>query len=99
VDANGEGYTQADEPPTPQEQAQLRSKFETFITSPQRAAWIAVQGTTLPQSGLVMCIFRDMEDFGPGTPGVDFYGSLPQLVAAGTFCEVFQLWVHADVRR
>ncbi len=49
-----------------------------------------MQGTTLPQAGLVMCIFRDMEDFGPGTPGVDFYG-LPQLVAAGTSCEVFQL--------
>lgn len=60
VDAHGEGYTQEDELQTAQEQARLRSKFEIFVTSPQRAAWIAVQGTTLPQAGLVMCSFRDM---------------------------------------
>jgi hypothetical protein len=89
VDAHGEGYTQEDELPTAQEQAHQRSKFESLLTSPKRAAWVAEQGTTLPQAGLAMCTFPDMEDFGPGTPGVDFiatylvYGQWKGLVWTG----------------
>ena len=38
VDANGEGYTKENEPPAAQEQAQLRSKFKTFVTFPAESS-------------------------------------------------------------
>ena len=98
VDEQEEGYAH-DEELSPAQQAHQRAKFESFLTTPDRAAWIALDGDSGVRAGLVMCIFRDLSESGSGTPGNEFYRGLPDLSKVGRFCEVFELWVHPDFRR
>ena len=93
VDKQGEGYDH-DEDRSPEHQAKQRAKFESFLSTPSRAAWFALDGDAGVRAGLVMCIFRDLSEPGSETPGnTEFYRSLPDLCKVGRFCEVFQLWV------
>ena len=77
VDEQEEGYAH-DEELSPAQRAHQRAKFESFLTTPDRAAWIALDGDSGVRAGLVMCIFRDLSESGSGTPGNKF---LPWLFA------------------
>jgi ribosomal protein S18 acetylase RimI-like enzyme len=83
------------------EHTEHRAYIATFITDPNKSAWVYEDTTACCNIGMFLVLFRSRHTE-PHTEANDLLFRFIDesiLPPDGRFCEVFQLWVHPDYRR